>query len=288
MRTFVTATFLLAAIAVPVQAAASRGDSSGAQTPPPSALAPASPATDGASALRSVPASVPVRESVPELLLAPAALAPALAPAPLVPVPVLAPLLSPAPVRESVPAPLLAPAPSAPAPAAGGAPVPAPEPPSSQPLPDAQSSPTPTIEGLESPRKPEPERVPEKVTLENVPALVPQDHLAGATATLPSGDEPRLVQIARVRDKQKDGGGDVQVPLDGDRPARPAPSAPARPAPSASARPAPSASAHPAQLPRTGLDVMPLAAMGLAMLIAGLAVLRVSRLGRAAARQPTG
>lgn len=236
MRTLVTATFLLAAIAVPVQAAASRGDSSGAQTPPPSAPAPASPATDGASALRSVPASVPV--------------------------------------RESVPAPLLAPAPSAPAPAAGGAPVPAPEPPSSQPLPDAQSSPTPIIEGLESPRKPEPERVPEKITLEDVPALVPQGHLAGATAAaaLPSGDEPQLVQIARVRDKQKDGGGDVQVPLDGDRPARPGPSAPARPA----------------QLPRTGLDVVPLAAMGLAMLIAGLAVLRVSRLGRAAARQPTG
>jgi hypothetical protein len=249
MRTSVTATFLLAAIAVPVQAVAARGDSGGSLTPPPSsgrAPAPASPATGGASG--------PARGTIP-------------APAP-------------RPARRSVPAsaraPLLAPAPSArapaPAPARGGATVPAPGPPPSQPLPEAQSSPTPNIEGFESPRKPEREWLPDKIILDEVPALVPQNQLARTAAALPSGDEPQLVQIARVRDKQKDGGGDVQVPLDGGRPARPAPSAPAQPA----------------QLPRTGLDVVPLAAMGFAMMLAGLAVLRVSRLGRAAARQPTG
>lgn len=252
MRTFVTATFLLAAIAVPVQAVAARGDSGGTLTPPPSsgrAPAPASPATGGASG--------PARGTIP-------------APAP-------------RPARRSVPAsaraPLLAPAPSAlaPAPARGGATVPAPGPPPSQPLPEAQSSPTPNIEGFESPRKPEREWLPDKIILDEVPALVPQNQLARTAAALPSGDEPRLVQIARVRDK-RDSGGDVQVPLDGDRPAQPAPSAPARPAPSATVRPP--------QLPRTGLDVTPLGATGFAMMLAGLAVLRVSRLGSAGMRQP--
>lgn len=166
--------------------------------------------------------------------------------------------------REAAPVP-------APAPVSGGALAPAPEQPS-QPLPEPPSAPEPqsapkspsaleppTLKGADPPRKPEPKGMGDRIALDGVPALVARHQLAGAAAVVPSGGEPPLVQVARVRDEPKGGGADVEVPLDGERPAQPAPRATARPP----------------ELPRTGLDVAPLAAMGTAMLIAGLVLMQV-------------
>jgi len=102
-------------------------------------------------------------------------------------------------------------------------------------------------------------RVQVRISLNGVPALVAREQLGGPVAFTPPGEEQQLRRLAQVRDEPKRGGVDVQVPLDGDRPAEPAPPETARPQ----------------ELPRAGLEVRPLAAVGFAMVIAGLGMLRV-------------
>jgi hypothetical protein len=101
--------------------------------------------------------------------------------------------------------------------------------------------------------------VPDRIELDGVPALESQAQLASAAVVAASSDEDQLVQIAQVRatQKEKEESGVLEVPLDGDR------RAPA---------PVPPAMVRPPALPRTGLDLPPMAAIGLVMLIAGLAV----------------
>jgi len=146
-------------------------------------------------------------------------------------------------------------------PVAGAAPVPAPAPASeAQPLAEHELAPAPDARSLDPVSEPEPTPVQERISLDGVPALVAQERLAGSAAATPSGDEPRLVQIAQVRDDQKDADANVEVPLEGDR----------------LAEPTPPATARPPELPRTGFDLVPMATMGLVMMVAGLAMLRTS------------
>ena len=113
---------------------------------------------------------------------------------------------------------------------------------------------------------PEPTGVPDRISIDGVPALVAREQFADPVAVVAlSGNEPQLVELRPVRGERDSGDIDVQVPLEDDSPAEPVP-------------PPAAVSVQAPELPRAGLDVIPLAALGLAMLIAGIAVLRVSSL----------
>ena len=231
MRPLVSVAVTLVATVVPVHAATAAGEGDGAAPPPPS------PLTSGGAAAPTPP--------------------PALAPTP-------APLPAPDSSPEVTPELQSAPGPGSPYPGSaatpGSPPVPAAAPPvPPEPFAEPEVPLSPDSEKLTPRQTPEPPRVQVRISLNGVPALVAREQLGGPVAFTPPGEEPQLRRLAQVRDEPKRGGVDVQVPLDGDRPAEPAPPETARPQ----------------ELPRTGLEVRPLAAVGFAMVIAGLGMLRV-------------